>query len=166
MSALKIWSLRFNGIWWVILSHHDAVTSATPTGSVRYSDRSIFRQVFFPTGLYSDRSIFDYIPRGRYSDRSIFRHVRPLLVTTFFCEPNRGSFLTICSANVVQVQSVNVGWHSRSVGYWSWDYLTGLWDQLPVTWSGCNQPDLNPTDHRTYIPVTWARPSQAPAGPW
>ena len=62
-------------------------------GSVRYSDRSIFRQVYIPTGLYSDRSIFRQvvfptglhsdrliirqvvIPTGLYSDRSIFRQV-------------------------------------------------------------------------------------------
>ena len=46
-------------------------------GSVRYSDRSIFRQVDIPTGRYSDRSIFRQvvIPTGRYSDRSLFRHV-------------------------------------------------------------------------------------------
>ena len=46
-------------------------------GSVRYSDRSIFRQVDIPTGLYSDRSIFRQvdIPTGRYSDRSLFRQV-------------------------------------------------------------------------------------------
>ena len=38
---------------------------------------SLFRQVYIPTGLYSDRSIFRqvYIPTGRYSDRSIFRQV-------------------------------------------------------------------------------------------
>ena len=47
------------------------------TGSARYSDRSIFRQVDIPTGRYSDRSIFRQvdIPTGRYSDRSIFRQV-------------------------------------------------------------------------------------------
>ena len=46
-----------------------------PTG--RYSDRSIFRQVVIPTGLYSDSSIFRQvvIPTGLYSDRSIFRQV-------------------------------------------------------------------------------------------
>ena len=51
-------------------------------GSVRYSDRSIFRQVDIPTGRYSDRSLFGqvYIPTGRYSDRSLFRQVyRPIL---------------------------------------------------------------------------------------
>ena len=46
-------------------------------GSVRYSDRSIFRQVYIPTGRFSDRSIFRQvdIPTGRYSDRSLFRQV-------------------------------------------------------------------------------------------
>ena len=46
-----------------------------PTGL--YSDRSIFRQFDIPTGLYSDRSIFRQvnIPTGRYSDRSIIRQV-------------------------------------------------------------------------------------------
>ena len=43
-------------------------------------------------------------------------------------------------------------WVDTAGPYWSYDYLTGLWDQLPVTWSGCNQPDLNLTDHQTYIP--------------
>ena len=46
-------------------------------GSVRYSDRSIFRQVDIPTGRYSDKSIFRQvdIPTSRYSDRSLFRQV-------------------------------------------------------------------------------------------
>ena len=46
-----------------------------PTGL--YSDSSIFRQLDIPTGLYSDRSIFRQvvIPTGLYSDRSIFRQV-------------------------------------------------------------------------------------------
>ena len=50
---------------------------ASQAGSVRYSDRSIFRQVYIPTGLYSDRSIFRQvdIPTGRYSDRSLFRQI-------------------------------------------------------------------------------------------
>ena len=38
---------------------------------------SLFRQVYIPTGLYSDRSIFRQvvIPTGLVSDRSIFRQV-------------------------------------------------------------------------------------------
>ena len=46
-------------------------TTFVMVGSVRYSDRSIFRQVYIPTGRYSDRSLFRqvYIPTGRYSDR-------------------------------------------------------------------------------------------------
>ena len=46
-----------------------------PTGL--YSDRSFFRQVAIPPGRYADRSIFRqvYIPTGRYSDRSFFRQV-------------------------------------------------------------------------------------------
>ena len=46
-----------------------------PTGL--YSDRSIFRQVDIPTGRYSDRSLFRQVdnPTGRYSDRSLFRQI-------------------------------------------------------------------------------------------
>ena len=46
-----------------------------PTGL--YSDRSLFRQVYIPTGRYSDRTLFRqvYISTGRYSDRSLFRQV-------------------------------------------------------------------------------------------
>ena len=45
------------------------------TGSVRYSDSSIFRQFDIPTVRYSDSSIFRQfdIPTVRYSDSSIFR---------------------------------------------------------------------------------------------
>ena len=45
--------------------------------TVLYSDRSIFRQVVIPTGRNFDRSIFRQvvIPTGLYSDRSIFRQV-------------------------------------------------------------------------------------------
>ena len=67
-----------------------------------------------------------------------------------FGEPNRGSFL-LYAVRVLCMCSLYM-WVDTAGPYWSWDYLTGLWDQLPVTWSGCNQPDLNPTDHRTYIP--------------
>ena len=41
-------------------------------------------------------------------------------------------------------------WVDTAGPYWSWDYLTGLWDQLPVTWSGCNQSDLLLVSGLTY----------------
>ena len=51
------------------------VSSLFPTGL--YSDKSIFWQVDIPTGRYSDRSFFRQvvIPTGRYSDRSLFRQI-------------------------------------------------------------------------------------------
>ena len=80
-------------------------------------------------------------------------HMRPL------------ALLIICSAMQCCACAVWL-WVDTSGPYWSWDYLT---DQLPVTLSGCNQPDLNGLSIRlTTVPlcpkVTWARPSQAHVG--
>ena len=46
-------------------------------GSVRFSERSIFRKVDIPKSRYSERSLFRKvnIPKGRYSEKSIFRKV-------------------------------------------------------------------------------------------
>ena len=61
--------------WFVFSWAYPGSCDAGSTGSVRYSDRSIFRQVYIPTARYSDMSLFRqvYIPTGRYSDMSLFR---------------------------------------------------------------------------------------------
>ena len=76
---VNIKNVQYYGLSCLSYSIHEKVTDghAVVMGSARYSDRSIFRQVYILTGLYSDRSIFRQvvIPTGRYSDRSIFRQV-------------------------------------------------------------------------------------------
>ena len=61
----------------VFMSRPSPSSDCTSRGSVRYSDRAIFRQVDIPTGRYSDRAIFRQvvIPTGLYFDRAIFRQV-------------------------------------------------------------------------------------------
>ena len=69
----------------------------------------------------------------------------------------RGSFFIIymqCECFACTVCGSISLWVDTAGPYWSRDYLRGL-----QTWSGCNQPDLRQTDHRTYIGptrVTWA----------
>ena len=54
-----------------------------------------------------------------------------------------------------------VSWHSRSILVVGLLDAIGLWDQLPVTWSECNQSDHNLTDHRTHIPELLSNPGPA-----
>ena len=71
--------IRINSVFGgLILSfeHHDHEGNLGELAE-RGGVSSLFRQVYIPTGLYSDRSLFRqvYIPTGRYSDRSLFRQV-------------------------------------------------------------------------------------------